>query len=565
MTRSALRPSACHTAAAAATCLAGPRRQRPKGTRVHSDRRTPHRLEHNMVPPAALPRHHEEENESCPLNMSTLNDAADETNSSRESPSDDGMTSSQSYISYQKPKDNYGISNSEMPTSSRASSHASPPDARRTTAYLVLGTLFVGFCIGFSVGFWSSSSAYWQSNEGLERLGCQQTENSLNRPSTALYHNVDANLITTMNEHEDDEPWIQELIMYDGDGSEKGESAIAAMEESLVGGKSFLGDLVGANGDGGGNSIDLLRKSSPSSSSSSATDPTATARPNVYMNHIEAYELLLDDDKKSGGLLGSPASLGPFATHYFLYNSGIDVQVNQAYCAVASAAAVLNSLRFMHPRSEVGVDIPTDSTYAPYSYATQMDLFGPCTTKNVVSSAGATSFKGWGSDSVMSFPYGLSLEQMAGLLRCHLNATAGWSVTTQQLDDTHLTLSKMRYDMKNALADPSSRIIVNYHRAAAGQVGSGHFSPVGAYHPGTDSFLILDMARYKYPPVWMSAEVLYKSMRTYDSCGGWDFPHAQDKLDDRLKVARKDDEVKEAMEVLGCQKTLRGYIIATRS
>ena len=68
-----------------------------------------------------------------------------------------------------------------------------------------------------------------------------------------------------------------------------------AMEESLVGGKSFLGDLVGANGDGGGNSIDLLRKSSPSSSSSSATDPTATARPNVYMNHIEAYELLLDD------------------------------------------------------------------------------------------------------------------------------------------------------------------------------------------------------------------------------------------------------------------------------
>ena len=522
-----------------------------------------------MAHPAALPRHHDEEHESCPLTataMSTVNVVVDETNSKEcsQSPSDVAM-GSRSYISYQKPKNSYGISNAEMPASSHASYHApSSPDARRTTAYLVLGTLFVGFCVGFSVGFWSSSSAYWQSNEGLERLGCQQTEDSLNRPSTAApYHHVDTNP-TTMNYHEDDEPWIQELIMYDGDGSEKGGNAFAAMQESLVGGKSFLGDLVGANGGGEGNSMDLLRKSSPSSSSS-ATDPTATARPNVYMNHIEAYELLLDDDKKSGGLLGSPASLGPFATHYFLYNSGIDVQVNQAYCAVASAAAVLNSLRFMHPRSEVGVDIPTDSTYAPYSYATQMDLFGPCTTKHVVSSAGATSFEGWGSDSIMSFPYGLSLEQTAGLLRCHLNATAGWSVTTQQLDDTHLTLSKMRYDMKNALADPSSRIIVNYHRAAAGQVGSGHFSPVGAYHPGTDSFLILDIARYKYPPVWISAEVLYNSMRTYDSCGGWDFPHAQDKLDDRLKVARKDDEVKEAMEVLGCQKTLRGYIIATRS
>ena len=513
-----------------------------------------------MPPAVALPRHHGQEHESCPL---TLHGGAADENVGRsgescESQSDD--RTSRSYVSYQKPRGAAGGFSND------AHHVPSAPDSRRTTAYLVLGTLFVGFCIGFSVGFWSSSSAYWQSDEGMERLGCQQTEDSPTRPISAaapyMSHHVDANPIITNDE--DDEPWIQELIMYDGDGSEKGGSAIASMEESLVGGKSLLGDLIGTNGGDGSKSIDLLRRGSPSSSSS-ATDPTATARPNVYMNHLEAYELLLDDDKKSGGLLGSPASLGPFATHYFLYNSGIDVQVNQAYCAVASAAAVLNSLRFMHPRSEVGVDIPTDSTYSPYSYATQMDLFGPCTTKNVVSSAGATSFEGWGSDSIMSFPYGLSLEQTAGLLRCHLNATAGWSVTTQQLDETHLTLSKMRYDMKNALADPSSRIIVNYHRAAAGQVGSGHFSPVGAYHPGTDSFLILDMARYKYPPVWVSAEVLYKSMRTYDSCGGWDFPHAQDKLDDRLKVARKDDEVKEAMEVLGCQKALRGYIIATRS
>ena len=401
----------------------------------------------------------------------------------------------------------------------------------------MLGALFFGFSVGVWSSSSSSSSSYWQSDEGLQCLGCADMENTK---------------ATT-----DDEPWIQELVMYDdGDESKHQESVIASMEESLIG-KSLVEDLVGES-----KPVDLLRKSS---SSSTETTTTTTAQPNKYMNHLSAYELLLDDDKRSGGLLGSPASLGPFAMHYFLYNSGIDVQVNQAYCAVASAAAVLNSLRFMHPRSEVGVDIPTDSAYAPYSYATQMDLFGPCTTQNVVSSAGATSFEGWGSDAIMSFPYGLSLQQTAELLRCHLNAAAGWSVTAQQLDDTHLTLSKMRYDMKNALADPSSRIIVNYHRAVAGQVGSGHFSPVGAYHSGTDSFLILDMARYKYPPVWISADVLYQSMKTYDSCGGWDFPGAQDKLDDKLKVARKEEDVKEAMEILGCQKTLRGYIIAERS
>jgi hypothetical protein len=501
-------------------------------------------IEQNMVHPpaaAARPRNPDTENESCPLTL-LHQDVAHETSGKFCSGSQDDVTK-RSYLTF---GGGYGIPIADVPTSSVQ---------RRTTAYLVLGTLFVGFCIGFSVGFWSSSSAYWQSDEGLERLGREQSVDG----HPAAYHHIDTN---PMND-DDDEPWIQELIMYDDvDGSEERGNAITSTVESLVDSKSFLKGLVGPSG-GGSNSVDLLRKISPSSSS--ATDPATTAMPNVYMNHIEAYELLLDDDKKSGGLLGSPVSLGPFSTHYFLYNSGIDVQVNQAYCAVASAAAVLNSLRFMHPRSEVGVDIPTDSTYAPFSYATQMDLFGPCTTEKVVSSAGASSFEGWGSDSVMSFPYGLTLEQTAALLRCHLNVTAGWSVTAQQLDDTHLTLSKMRYDMKNALADPSSRIIVNYHRAAAGQVGSGHFSPVGAYHPGTDSFLVLDMARYKYPPVWVSAEVLYNAMRTYDSCGGWNFPGAQDKLDDRLKVARNDDDVKEAMEVLGCQKTLRGYIVAKRS
>ncbi|KAK9733774.1 hypothetical protein RND81_04G091300 [Saponaria officinalis] len=32
--------------------------------------------------------------------------------------------------------------------------------------------------------------------------------------------------------------------------------------------------------------------------------------------------------------------------------------------------------------------------------------------------------------------------------------------------------------------------------------GSGHFSPVGGYHAGKDMVLILDVARFKYPPHW---------------------------------------------------------------
>mmetsp|Transcript_8122 Transcript_8122/g.17575 ORF Transcript_8122/g.17575 Transcript_8122/m.17575 type:complete len:510 (+) Transcript_8122:191-1720(+) len=434
-----------------------------------------------------------------------------------------------------------------------------------STTNIILTTLFTGFCIGFSVAFWLASSYYWQSEEGLKRLGCvRETSNTdddhrgMNMSTGTIAKLVGGGFAGSLKAedaifHTDDEPWTQDLLepalrhVYSKNDDKNDDISL-----SLVLRKSLL-DLVPVGGGDGGK--EALGKTSSST----------TSTPNIYMNHIEAYEMLLDDGKKTGGLLGLPAAIGPFAAHYFLLNSGTDVQVNQAYCAAASSAALLNSLRFMHPRSEVGVDIPMDAIYSPYSYATQMDLFGKCTSKNVVSTAGSNTFEGWGTDGITSFPYGMNLEQTAALLRCHLNATAGWTVTTQHVDDTHLTLSKMRFDMKLALSDPSARVIVNYHRASAGQVGSGHFSPVGAYHQGTDSFLILDVARYKYPPVWIVSDILYKAMRTYDQCGDWDFPHAQEALDDRLRVARKEDEVKEAMDVLGCKRSLRGYIIAKRS
>ena len=42
-------------------------------------------------------------------------------------------------------------------------------------------------------------------------------------------------------------------------------------------------------------------------------------------------------------------------------------------------------------------------------------------------------------------------------------------------------------------------------------------SPLAAYDAETDRFLILDMSRYKYPPVWVEAGDLYAAMITPDS------------------------------------------------
>ena len=63
-------------------------------------------------------------------------------------------------------------------------------------------------------------------------------------------------------------------------------------------------------------------------------------------------------------------------------------------------------------------------------------------------------------------------------------------------------------------------VVASYDRGAMGQTGSGHFSPVGGYHMARDLALILDVARFKYPPHWVSAEQLWLAMQVIDFATG---------------------------------------------
>ena len=44
--------------------------------------------------------------------------------------------------------------------------------------------------------------------------------------------------------------------------------------------------------------------------------------------------------------------------------------------------------------------------------------------------------------------------------------------------------------------------------------------PIAAYHPPTDSCLVLDVARFKYAPYWVSLDELYNSMIPKDKATG---------------------------------------------
>lgn len=59
--------------------------------------------------------------------------------------------------------------------------------------------------------------------------------------------------------------------------------------------------------------------------------------------------------------------------------------------------------------------------------------------------------------------------------------------------------------------------VCNYSRKVLGQTGDGHFSPVAAWDRETDSVLIMDVARFKYPPHWVPASLLYEAMLPYDA------------------------------------------------
>merc|ERR1712071_428076 len=95
-------------------------------------------------------------------------------------------------------------------------------------------------------------------------------------------------------------------------------------------------------------------------------------------------------------MLLKPSTLN---THYFLYETGLEAQINQAYCAVASVSAILNSLRFHH-----NFDMAVDRIYSPYPYSTQHDIFFSCTNQNVILETNH-------HDGVLTPPYGLSLDQ----------------------------------------------------------------------------------------------------------------------------------------------------------
>ncbi|WP_421726425.1 phytochelatin synthase family protein [Bauldia sp.] len=174
---------------------------------------------------------------------------------------------------------------------------------------------------------------------------------------------------------------------------------------------------------------------------------------------------------------------------YFPLSIHFTTQINPAYCGPAAIAMVLNALEVPRPASNMTVG---------RGMFDQENIFTPA----------AEAVKP--AASIVNPPYGMTINELGGILAAH-----GLDVEVSHASDT--TLDAFRAKVVALLDEDEHFVLVNYLRKAMGQETGGHISPLAAYDADTDRFLILDVSRYKYPPVWVTAEALFGAMNTLDS------------------------------------------------
>ncbi|NMF60771.1 phytochelatin synthase family protein [Pseudanabaena yagii] len=180
-----------------------------------------------------------------------------------------------------------------------------------------------------------------------------------------------------------------------------------------------------------------------------------------------------------------------FRNDYFPLSIHFITQKNQAYCGVASMVMVLNALNIAAPETP---------EYPSFHMFTQENFFNSDRTRKV-SSASAISRRG------------MNLERLAQLLE-------SYDVKVKIYHAGDIDISQFRQLVADNLKQPNNFVIVNYLRKSIGQETGGHISPIAAYDQSTDRFLILDVSRYKYPPVWVKAQELWQAIATVDLDGG---------------------------------------------
>ena len=189
----------------------------------------------------------------------------------------------------------------------------------------------------------------------------------------------------------------------------------------------------------------------------------------------------LDSDEGEALLFGAEAR-----EDYLPLSLQFVTQQNQAFCGVASMVMVLNALN---------IGAPEPTAWKPFTAFNQENFFS-AKTEAVVPRAVIERM-------------GMTLTELGGL-------PVSFDLASSVNHASDSTIEDFRHRARDAIATDDSFLIINYLRSAIGQEKYGHISPLAAYDEDSDRFLILDVSRYKYPPVWVETATLFAAMNTPD-------------------------------------------------
>ena len=211
----------------------------------------------------------------------------------------------------------------------------------------------------------------------------------------------------------------------------------------------------------------------------------AVAEPRAETLPLPADLVALPSEQGEALLFGAEArsDFAPLSAQFV-------TQVNPAFCGPATIAMVLNALELPRP--------PSDATLG-------LGLFD----QDNVFSAAAEAAK----PRAEVLRGGMTLDDLGAFLGSY-----GLDVAVTYARDS--SLDTFRDTVVAGLNDRDRFVLVNYLRSAIGQEKGGHISPLAAYDADTDRFLVLDVSRYKYPPIWVEAKALYGAMDTPDADNG---------------------------------------------
>jgi Phytochelatin synthase len=165
---------------------------------------------------------------------------------------------------------------------------------------------------------------------------------------------------------------------------------------------------------------------------------------------------------------------------YFPLASHFHMQSEPAYCGLGTLAMSLNALSVDPLRQWKGVWRFYDES-----------MLDCCKSLSVVQKEGIT------------------IPEYVCLARCN-------GALAQLYYGEESSVDRFRAMLLECTKHADQILTCSYSRRVLGQTGDGHFSPIGGYDPTTDHCLIMDVARFKYPPHWVPVPLLFDAMLPND-------------------------------------------------